>query len=107
VSTTFYIVAGALLALLLAFLAFGPRMDDLNPWELHHGYWGALAIALAAPLGWSWLAWLGFAALLDDTWQHGVQRLLRRPRYRSPGHRLYGLFYDRLAWLRALNRTLE
>lgn len=106
-SLTFYLVAGVLFALLLAFLFFGPRMDDLDPWELHHGYWGVLAIVLAAVCGWAWLAWLGLAALADDAWQHGVQRLLRRPWYRSPGHQLYGFFYARWAWLRRLNRALE
>jgi len=92
---------------LLAALALGPQRDDLRLRELHHGYYGALLAGLALLGGWSWLYWLGVAVLADDAWQHGVQRWLRRPWYRSPGHQLYGFFYRRWAWLRRLNERIE
>lgn len=104
--TAFDAGALALAALFLAAVWLGPDRGDLNPRQAHHGYWGAALYALARLLGWSWVAWVGLALLADDALQHAVQRWLRRPAFRSPVHRLYGLAW-RLSWVRRLNAAID
>lgn len=104
--TTLFYVTASVCGVLFVLALMGPQHDDLRFAEIHHGHFGLLLI-LAAMLGaWSWLGWVGVVVLADDTMQHGIQRWARRPAYRSPLHRLYGVAY-RWPPVRRLNQWLD
>ena len=86
-------------------------MDTLK--AFHHWYIG-LAILIAdfyliwsrwAPawLNWS-LFWLAWIIMTDDFYQHMRQR--NHPEYRSPLHKLYGMFY-KIKFIRWLNGIFD
>lgn len=80
-------MAGVLLALLAGFDTDDPHHD---PFEAHHGYWGAGLVLLSGflPSPWSWIVLgLGVVLWLDDMVQHTIQ--IWKPGFRSPVHNLW------------------
>lgn len=78
----------------------------LRRWrEAHHGYIGFVLGAPCIYFGWWIPAIIGLAVLTDDAYQHARQ--LKEPAYLSPLHRAYGWIYNRVAWVRALNRWAD
>ena len=104
---TLLLILALLAFVLFAFAMLGPQVDDLRWGEAHHAYWGALLVLAAWPMHLVPLAALGTVLLLDDAWQHAVQRFGDWPAYRSPLHIAYGWVYRRWAWVRRLNAWLD
>lgn len=81
-------------------------MRELSFRQWHHGYLGILLILLSFLVGGLLMRSLGAILILDDALEHTVQALTKTD-WQSPLRRLYGVFYRRWAWLRAMNAWLD
>ncbi len=79
----------------------------------HHGYLGLLILYIGFVMIWFADHWFcpvltgtaGLFIFIDDFYQHIKGR--SHPDYKSPLHRLYGLVYCRVKWLRRLNAFVD
>ena len=77
----------------------------LDWWELHHGYYGIVLIALGIALLSLGFMWAGIVSLafgvwylVDDIYQHWRQVKEQNPLYHSPVHNMARPIYKFLAW---------
>lgn len=98
------------IALFVAACVYNDEPDkypDVVLEEWHHGYLGDLMALVGVLLGWFWVAALGTALRIDDTYQHARQWAAQEPGYRSPLYVLYSLTLYRLPSIRWLNSQLD
>lgn len=81
-------------------------MRELSFRQWHHGYLGILLILVSFWFGGNLMRILGGIFILDDGLEHFIQ-WRTQTEWQSPLRRLYGIFYRRWAWLRAVNAWLD
>ena len=92
--------------LLLVFLMLG-FSKTVSIREFHHGYLGDFLVVVSFLFGGIWLALVGFALRLDDTYQHFRQVVWSDSSFESPVKKLYGKYLYPIPCVRQLQEWLD